>query len=228
MPTVWIRLWGYLSFEHRQSITVYVFDFCFREIRSIAVLSFNYLIYAYKCTRLQCAQLAKALGSKLSFPGNSTYLSTQASYWSIQESSLTPACIAAPETAQDVATAVAILSGDETCHFAIKGQSHMPAAGFANINAGVTIDMTRLNSTSVDAARTVASVGAGSTWLNVYTFLDSLGLGVAGGRNGLVGVGGLTLGGGISYFAPRVGWACDNVVNFEVRPLLHTSTHQRY
>ena len=51
---------------------------------------------------------------------------------------------------------------------------------------------------------------------DVYQYLDPLGLSIAGGRNGLIGVGGLTLGGGISYFAPRVGWACDNVVNFEV------------
>jgi len=39
---------------------------------------------------------------------------------------------------------------------------------------------------------------------------------VAGGRNGAVGVGGLTLGGGISYFSPQVGFTCDTVTNFEV------------
>ena len=94
----------------------------------------------------------------------------------------------------------------------------MPAAGFANINDGVTIAMTNLSSIEVNADKTVASVGAGAKWLDVYTYLDGLDLSVAGGRNGDVGVAGLTLGGGISYFAPRVGWACDNVVNFEVYP----------
>jgi hypothetical protein len=39
---------------------------------------------------------------------------------------------------------------------------------------------------------------------------------VAGGRNGAVGVGGLTTGGGISYFSPQVGFTCDTVRNFEV------------
>jgi FAD/FMN-containing dehydrogenase len=131
----------------------------------------------------------------------------------------------APETSQDVSEAVSILSSISSCRFAIKGQSHAPAAGFANINAGVTIDMTGLSSVTVNADYTVASVGAGATWLDVYVYLDPLGLQVAGGRNGAVGVGGLTLGGGISYFAPRVGWACDNVVNFEVRlpPIHHIS-----
>ncbi|MCJ1405484.1 hypothetical protein MMC11_008712 [Xylographa trunciseda] len=144
------------------------------------------------------------------------YNITQESYWSLQEASLSPACILVPETSRDVAKAVSIISGIEDCHFAIKGQSHAPAAGFANINAGVTIDMTSLKSVTVNHERTVAGVGAGASWSDVYLYLDALSLSVAGGRNGAVGVGGLTLGGGISYFSPRVGWACDNVVNFEI------------
>lgn len=31
-----------------------------------------------------------------------------------------------------------------------------------------------------------------------------------------IGVGGLTLGGGISFFSNQYGWACDNVISFEV------------
>lgn len=98
--------------------------------------------------------------------------------------------------------------------------------------------MTGLTSVTVNGNKTVASVGAGASWLDVYLYLDGLGIAVAGGRNAAVGVGGFTLGGlsfllfpqfrpiltcpfegGISYFAPREGWACDNVVNFEVGPL---------
>ena len=51
---------------------------------------------------------------------------------------------------------------------------------------------------------------------DVYEYLDTLGLSVAAGRNGAVGVGGLTLGGGISYYTPRVGFAYDTVVSFEL------------
>jgi FAD/FMN-containing dehydrogenase len=121
-----------------------------------------------------------------------------------------------PETGQAVAGALSILSANSGCDFAIKGQSHMPAAGFANINGGITIDMTKLKSVSLNKDHSVASVGSGAKWLDAYTYLDQFNVTVAGGRNGLVGVGGLTLGGGISYFGPRVGWACDNVVNYEV------------
>ncbi|KAH6704289.1 FAD binding domain protein [Leptodontidium sp. MPI-SDFR-AT-0119] len=163
-----------------------------------------------------CGQLANVLSSKVSFPGNPAYVSTQESYFSLQEAALSPACVIAPGSSQDVAEAVKIISGIPSCQFAIKGQTHAPAAGFANINTGVTIDMTSLDSVAVNGDYTVASVGGGASWLDVYMYLDALGLAVAGGRNGAVGVGGLTLGGGISYFAPRVGWACDNVVNFEI------------
>jgi FAD/FMN-containing dehydrogenase len=39
---------------------------------------------------------------------------------------------------------------------------------------------------------------------------------VVGGREAGVGVGGFTLGGGISYFSGRYGWGCDNVRSYEV------------
>ena len=42
------------------------------------------------------------------------------------------------------------------------------------------------------------------------------GLSVIGGRVSAIGVGGLTLGGGISFFSNRFGWACDNVNTYEV------------
>ena len=111
---------------------------------------------------------------------------------------------------------ISLISGIDTCPFAIKGNTHAPAAGFANIEDGITIDMTGLKSVNLNVDQKVAGIGGGASWLDVYAYLDPFNVSVAGGRNGLVGVGGLTLGGGISHFAARVGWACDNVVNFEV------------
>ncbi|KAI9642168.1 hypothetical protein NHQ30_008970 [Ciborinia camelliae] len=93
---------------------------------------------------------------------------------------------------------------------------HAPAAGQANINQGVTIDLSSLHAISVSSDRSVVSVGPAATWGEVYLELDSLQLAVPGGRVYAVGVGGLTVGGGISYFSPRKGFTCDNVKNFEV------------
>lgn len=121
-----------------------------------------------------------------------------------------------PATVLEVSKALEVLSGSFECEFAIKGRGHAPAPGFANVKGGVVIDLTTLSAVSLNQDSSVASVGAGAKWLDVYQHLDGSGVQVAGGRNGNVGAGGLLLGGGISHFTTKVGWGCDNVVNYEV------------
>lgn len=68
----------------------------------------------------------------------------------------------------------------------------------------------------VSVDRKLVSIGAGRVWTDVYSELDQLNLTVIGGRSGGIGVSGLILGGGISFFSGRYGWACDNIINYEV------------
>jgi FAD/FMN-containing dehydrogenase len=120
-------------------------------------------------------------------------------------------------SADDVATTIKTLNvGGENCRFAIRSGGHMMNAGAANIADGVTIDLRGLDFVELDKDDNVVSIGPGATWREVYAKLDPLGLSTTGGRTASVGVGGLTVGGGISYFAPQKGWVCDNVRNFEV------------
>lgn len=88
--------------------------------------------------------------------------------------------------------------------------------GASNSAEGVTLDLARLSSIQINAEESTVSVGPAATWDAVFAKLDPLGLSVAGGRVAGVGVGGLTLGGGLSYFSPRYGWTCDTVTAFEV------------
>ena len=179
----------------------------------------------------------------MTYPGNRTYQSSLLSYFSAQEEQISPECILLPRTAKDVATAIKILTSTFTgnqsqSYFAIRGGGHTSNAGSANIEGGVTIDLRALNSIVVNAKETITSIGAGATWGDVYEKLDEKTITVSGGRVSQVGVGGLTLGGqnsliskrmipfpwthadvgvgGISYFSPRFGFVCDNVVNYEV------------
>lgn len=80
----------------------------------------------------------------------------------------------------------------------------------------MTIDLRDLHDITLNHDKNIVSIGSGVTWGAVYSYLDPLNLTVVGGRTSSVGVAGVTIGGGISYFGPRYGWACDTVSNFEV------------
>jgi FAD/FMN-containing dehydrogenase len=110
------------------------------------------------------------------------------------EQEITPACILTPTSSEDVALSVKALVS-RGVEFAVRGGGHTLNAGAANIQGGVTIDLRRLNKTTLNDDQSIASIGAGSVWADVYQTLDPLKLAVAGGRAGDVGVAGLTLGG---------------------------------
>ena len=155
------------------------------------------------------------LRDKVSLPQNSTYKLEDFQYWSNQQSSQRPTCRVTPSCAEDVSLTLTILKANN-CQFAVKSGGHASFAGASNIDGAVTIDLRNLNELVVSEYKTEVSVGAGMVWSSVYMELDARNLSVIGGRSGAIGVGGLTLGGGISFFSGRYGWACDNVNNYEV------------
>ena len=166
-----------------------------------------------------CRQLSKNYDTLVSYVGSTLYHDQQMGvpngYWSQQAAELSPVCRFTPRTATDVSGAVRILT-DKQCKFAIRGGGHMSWAEAANIQNGVTIDLSGMKLVSVSQDRTTTSVQGGARWVDVYMKLDAMELAVSGGRVYDVGVGGLTLGGGNSFFGPRSGFGCDNVRSFEV------------
>lgn len=122
------------------------------------------------------------------------YSTWDASFWSQQQEDVDPACVFQPASAVEVAVSL-LLSELTLCPFAVKSGGHAAFAGASNIQDGLTIDLVGLNSTALSRNSTIASVGAGNRWLDVYDWLDPMGLSVIGGRVSDIGVGGLTLGG---------------------------------
>ena len=92
----------------------------------------------------------------------------------------------------------------------------MPVPGANSISGGVLISTDKLTSLDYSQERDVVQIGAGNRWVTVYDFLAKDKLAVAGGRFGAVGVSGLLLGGGFSYFSSEYGWGANSVVNFQV------------
>ncbi|KAB2109699.1 hypothetical protein AG0111_0g1713 [Alternaria gaisen] len=151
-------------------------------------------------------------------------------YWDQKACEVSPACIVQPRNVWELAQAVKILKREfdvrnnrakETKEelesiFAIRGGGHSAVAGASSIRGGVIIDLSLFNQVTPAEDRQSVVVGAGCKWIEVYSALEKEGLAVAGGRNSAVGVSGLTLGGGLSFFSPQYGFACNNVLAFEV------------
>lgn len=83
-------------------------------------------------------------------------------------------------------------------------ESKVPGA--ANTDGGVLIAMSAFKTFHVSEDGKSVDVGAGLDWYGIYSALEPHGLIVAGGRLKTIGVAGLTLGGGISYFTSKYGF----------------------
>lgn len=137
--------------------------------------------------------MVKKFGSQISYPGDAVYKAEQV-YWSAQQSSTKPTCRFSPVDSKGVSVAIREIEKTK-CQFAVKSGGHAAFPGASNIQGGITIDLTNLNSIKVSSDRKVTSVGTGNRWEDVYSKLDPMKLAVIGGRNGDIGTGGLTLGG---------------------------------
>ncbi|KAJ7477313.1 hypothetical protein B0H11DRAFT_1300347 [Mycena galericulata] len=163
-----------------------------------------------------CATLNSALAGKVFSPDSKEYQAQEASYYSLTQSDLKPACRVSPTSADDVSAIVGV-AAKNGCDFAVRGGGHMSWKGSSNIGpSGFTIDLQNMNSLSLSSDQTVVSIGAGSSWRAVYHFLDPYNLTTVGGRTSDVGVSGFLLGGGISFLSLEHGLGSDNVVAYEV------------
>ncbi|KAJ5458311.1 FAD-bindingtype 2 [Penicillium sp. IBT 31633x] len=169
------------------------------------------------CNACCVALEATALKSQVVYPDSAAYNTSIGSYWATNVQ-LEPNCIVQPRTAQEVSIAVTTLveADDGACKFAVRGGGHTVWAGANNIVDGVTIDLSLMNATTYNKAAGTASILPGARWGSVYKTLAEYNITVPGGRSGVVGIAGFLLGGGNTFHTARVGYACDNVQNYEV------------
>ncbi|CAK7243889.1 MAG: hypothetical protein STHCBS139747_005419 [Sporothrix thermara] len=181
------------------------------------------------CT-LACDALAIVYGSDALYAdGSANYTQFVTGYWSNNQAEVRPNCVFKPKTVADVSVAVLInrLTG---CEFAAKSGGHSAFRGASNVPSGMTISFANINQIELSADKSTVAVGPGNVWGKVFEYLDPYNLTIVGGRLYDIGVGGLTTGGGISYFSNLYGWACDNVESYDVilasGALVHASATQ--
>ncbi|HEY6747253.1 MAG TPA: FAD-binding protein [Mycobacteriales bacterium] len=126
-----------------------------------------------------------------------------------------PALVVRPHGPDDVAAALAFAAGHDLA-VSVRSGGHSPLGRSSN-TGGMVIDLAHLDDIEVlDAERRLVRVGGGATWGRVAAALDPHGWALTAGDTADVGVGGLTLGGGIGWMVRRHGLAIDNLVGARV------------
>jgi FAD/FMN-containing dehydrogenase len=122
-----------------------------------------------------------------------------------------PAVVARPRGPDEVAAALAYARRHGLA-VSVRSGGHSPLEDAAN-TGGMVVDLVHLDGVEVlEVERRLVRVGGGATWGRVGAALDPHGWALTAGDTAHVGVGGLTLGGGVGWLVRRYGLAIDNLV----------------
>lgn len=142
----------------------------------------------------------------------------QAEYESASRSLLaagTPVYVLRPHSVGDVQAGVRFAAAAELA-LAVRGGGH-GFPGFGTNDGGVVIELSKLATVElIDKDRHLVRIGGGAKWGQVAAALAPHGLAISSGDTKSVGVGGLTLTGGIGWKVRKYGLALDNLVAVEV------------
>ena len=125
-----------------------------------------------------------------------------------------PAVIARPVNAAEVAAVIAA-ARDSGLPLAIRSGGHS-GAGHGTTDGGIVLDVRDLNSLEIDVEGRTAWAGAGLTAGEYTKQAGAHGLATGFGDTGSVGLGGLTLGGGVGFLSRKYGLTIDSLLAAEI------------
>ncbi|KAK8062551.1 hypothetical protein PG997_014648 [Apiospora hydei] len=151
------------------------------------------------------------LQSRILLPASDGYMARIDSYFN-NSAKLKPAAILMPQSAAEVSTAIkALVNANERFDVRSGGSNFWPSN---NIAGGFTIDLGNMNAVEYDPNTETVKLGAGVSLIYEKLLKHERAVGAA--REASVGIAGLALTGGITLFTARYGFACDQVVSYEV------------
>jgi FAD/FMN-containing dehydrogenase len=126
-----------------------------------------------------------------------------------------PAIIVRPLTSDDIAAALHFVAAS-SLQLSVRSGKHS-VAGFSTNNDGLVLDMSNFNTVKIlDEEKGIVRLGTGALWGDVAVKLGKHSLAVSSGDTKTVGVGGLTLGGGIGWMVRKYGYAVDSLVGADI------------
>lgn len=126
-----------------------------------------------------------------------------------------PAVVVQPADNADIAAAIQFATQNDL-QISVRSGGHS-AAGFSTNDGGLVLDMSHINTIEIlDEKAGIVRLGTGALWGDVATELGKNHLVISSGDTKTVGVGGLTLGGGIGWMVRKYGYAIDSLIGAEV------------
>ena len=125
-----------------------------------------------------------------------------------------PAVIIRPGDAGEVARVVA-LARESGLELAVRSGGHS-LAGHSTTDGGIVLDLRDMNALDIDPQQRTAWAQTGLTALAYTTAAAQHGLATGFGDTGSVGIGGITLGGGIGYLVRKHGLTIDSLLAAEL------------
>jgi FAD/FMN-containing dehydrogenase len=125
-----------------------------------------------------------------------------------------PAAIVRVADAADVSRVIA-LAHQTGMPLAVRSGGHS-VAGQSVVDGGIVIDLADMRALEIDPDRRTAWVETGLTTGEYTTAADAHGLATGFGDTASVGIGGLTLGGGIGYLARKYGLTIDSLLAADI------------
>lgn len=167
---------------------------------------------AVNAAGLSVADLRAALDGRVTVPGDVDYDARRAVFYGGFD--LHPVAIVRPEDAAEVA-AVVSLARNSDLELAVRSGGHS-MAGFGSTDGGLVIDLSNLKTLEIDPERRTAWAGSGLTAGEYTARAAEYGLATGFGDTGSVGIGGITLGGGIGYLVRKYGMTIDSLLAAEI------------
>jgi FAD/FMN-containing dehydrogenase len=152
--------------------------------------------------------LTAVLPGRVFEPGSDDYLAGAR----VSKGPGSPLAVVRPEDAVDVASVVAFARAHDL-ELSVRSGGH-DSRGMSTNDGGLVLDLRSLD--AIEIRGDLVTIGGGARWGQVADALAPHGLALSSGDTKTVGVGGLSLGGGVGWFVRLWGLAIDSLVSAEV------------
>ena len=163
-------------------------------------------------TALSIADLRSTFRGRIIAPGDPEYDSARATFYGGIDRH--PAVILRVQNAEEAARVVS-LARQTGMELAIRSGGHS-VAGHCVSDGGIVLDLSDMRDLQINVENKTAWAEAGLTAGDVTSAASAHGLAIGFGDTGSVGIGGITLGGGVGYLVRKYGLTIDDLLAAEI------------